>query len=170
VGLVSTLRPLRHDLRLLAASLAVAVIGVSLVAACGTVEPRGTRQPFDLAISSGDEVADAGASTACEDPAGVGATDLADVTSLPSDWPRPPVPALLCGTSGATDGQHESATYATPAAPRTVLGQYEAALPASYDVTRRDGADGELLEGTAGAVSFRVEAREGSYSLTFGRV
>lgn len=166
---MSTLRSSRHDLRFLAAALAVTAVGAALVSACGTVEPQGARQPYDLAISSGDRIVDAGASTPCEatSPVTVGGADLADVAGLPADWPAPPVPALLCGTSGGAGSDSGSATYATPATPTTVLGQYEAALPATYEVTRQDGADGEMLTGRAGDVTFRLEAREGAYSLTF---
>ncbi|GGH40704.1 hypothetical protein [Microbacterium album] len=110
----------------------------------------------------------------CQDayPLAVVPADLADVASVPDDWPAPPAGAVLCLTSGSFDDTTETASYATDAPIEDVLAHYEAAL-AGYELYRADGAENgtgyDTLDGERPGLGVQIRETDGGFVIVFAR-
>lgn len=105
----------------------------------------------------------------CRDafPGQVERADLSEVTLWPPGFPEPPVPAVLCQTSGDLDGTTWRVGYAVDVAPHEALSAYRAALqPWRLRTVRRSSElAGEADDGTL----FSVTAFEGGVTIIFSR-
>ena len=112
---------------------------------------------------------ESGVPTECLDafPMAFGPADLSAATLMPADFPIDAVDATLCQTA-ATGSGVQTIDWATDTSGPEVLDAVEAALPATYSVTRSDEGLGEQLDGTAGDVVFTVLVREGAWTLQLG--
>ncbi|SNS03460.1 hypothetical protein SAMN04488107_0964 [Geodermatophilus saharensis] len=94
-----------------------------------------------------------------------GDADIADVESVPADFPPPPDGATLCETGGTADGGQEYANYASGLGAEEVLAHYESAAPGAE---RTETGLGEpAVSGTAGGVFWQVEPVDGGFRLVF---
>jgi len=158
------MRTLRSRLALAAVPLALS----ALLAGCGGDDEPSSDGTVETA-------GDSGAPEECADafPAAFGEPDIGEVSLLPADWPEPVDDAVLCSTSGTVGGSMESADFATTAAEEEVLSSFESALGGvdGYTVSRGDssGLGREMLEGTAGDISFQVKTVPGGYTVTFAQ-
>ncbi|MCP3421903.1 hypothetical protein [Nocardioides pinisoli] len=157
--------------------LGTAVFSSTLLTSCSDSEAAETSGSDPVAESAGepgsadsDDLAgaqlDSGVPAECLEafPAAFGEPDLGAATLLPADWPSDAVDGTLCQTSATGNGL-QVVDWATDASGSEVLDAVVAALPSSYEVTRKDEGLGEQLDGTAGDVWFTVITRPGAYTV-----
>ena len=160
------MRTLRHR-RALAA---VPLVLCALLTGCGGDDGDSSS---DRATSARDDAGGSGAPKECADafPMAFGEPDVGEVGLMPQDWPDAVDDAVLCSTSSTADGSGEKADFATSEDEESVLSSFETALGGidGYTVERGDssGLGREMLEGTAGDVSFQVTTVPGGYTLSF---
>jgi hypothetical protein len=167
---------LRVRLALTAVPLALSVL---LTGCGGDDEPSSDGAAQDSGQEAGQAAGqDSGGSGAPEEcaeafPMAFGEPDLGEVSLLPAGWPEPIDDAVLCSTSGTLEENVESADFATALSEDEVLSSFESALTGvdGYTVSRGDssGLGRDMLEGTAGDVSFQVTSVPGGYTLTFAQ-
>lgn len=157
--------------------LGTAVFSSTLLTACSDSGAAQTSGSDPVAEAAGEPDAtdsgdiseaqlESGVPAECLDafPVAFGKPDLGAATLLPADFPADAVAGTLCQTSATSDGL-QVVDWATDASATEVLDAIEAALPASYEVTREDKGQGEQLDGTAGDVWFTVVTRPGAYTV-----
>ena len=141
-----------------------ALLGAALLlSACGGDDTD------EVAAAAGDGGAALGADVPEECtaafPLTVAGADIADVESIPADFPEPPSGSTLCETGGTADGGQEYANYATDLGAEEVLAHYESGAPAAE---RTETGLGEpAVSGTAGDVFWQVEPVDGGFRVVF---
>ncbi|MGY1811462.1 hypothetical protein [Blastococcus sp. SYSU D00820] len=155
-----------------AALSAVALAATLLLTACGSDEPADP--PSSAEGGSGDgTIADP--SGAFENPGSAPEEcaeafplaqggDIADVESVPADFPEPPDGAVLCETGGTVRGGQEYVSYAADLSGEEVLAYYEANGPGAE---RIDSGLGEAVTGTSGDVIWQVDPQDGGFRVVF---
>lgn len=95
--------------------------------------------------------------------------DIANVETMPADWPEAPEGATLCST--LSGGSVQTAVYASDWGTDAIFEYYGDSLPAGYTATQASGADNgtgyATLEGNGPGVAFQVRENDGGFTLAF---
>ncbi|MGY1609850.1 MULTISPECIES: hypothetical protein [unclassified Geodermatophilus] len=148
-------------------ALAGALLGTALLLSACSGDDDVAAAGEDTAAAAGDAVgADVPEECTAAFPLTVtGDADIADVESVPADFPEPPAGATLCETGGTADGGQEYANYASDLGAEEVLAHYESAAPGAE---RTETGLGEpAVSGSAGDVFWQVETVDGGFRLVF---
>ena len=98
-------------------------------------------------------------------PSQVAPADLTEVTLWPTNFPEPPVAAVLCQAFETPDGTIATVDYATETPPEQVLATYRAALKG---LELDSGENPDEINGTAAdGTRFTITAPEGTIKLAF---
>ncbi|MGY1696398.1 hypothetical protein ACI780_15965 [Geodermatophilus sp. SYSU D00814] len=143
-----------------------ALLGAAvLLSACGGDD---TDEP---AAAAGDGAAALGADVPEECtaafPLTVAGADIADVESVPDDFPEPPDGSTLCETGGTAGGGQEYANYATDLGSEEVLAHYESVFGAGRTET---GLGAPAVGGATGDTFWQVEPVDGGFRIVFSTV
>lgn len=153
-----------HHNRRRAAAAATALLVAGLAVGCGGDDSEtGSDPDRSTAEESVPEAGDVPEECAGPFPQAFGTPDLSELALLPEDFPEPPVEAVLCMTAETVGGQHETASYATPATAEEILTGYEQALSSWGGARGTDGTGAEIVTADTGGLAVQVTPRDGGF-------